>query len=66
MFWCQYSIKDSFEKDITFNGDGETYPICKSFAGSKLENTYYLSEKTGEENAKTAEQFASGESRHLR
>ena len=55
------TIKDSFAKDITFNGDGETYPICKSFAGSKLENTYYLSEKTGEENAKTAEQFASGE-----
>ena len=55
------TIKDSFAKDITFNGDGETYPICKSFAGSKLENTYYLSEKAGEENAKTAEQFASGE-----
>lgn len=55
------TIKDSFAKDITFNGDGETYPICKSFAGSKLENTYYLSEKTGEENAKTAAQFASGE-----
>ena len=55
------TIKDSFAKDITFDGDGETYPICKSFAGSKLENTYYLSEKTGEENAKTAEQFASGE-----
>ena len=55
------TIKDCFAKDITFNGDGETYPICKSFAGSKLENTYYLSEKAGEENAKTAEQFASGE-----
>ena len=55
------TIKDSFAKDITFNGDGETYPICKSFAGSKLENTYYLSGKAGEENAKTAEQFASGE-----
>ena len=55
------TIKDSFAKDITFNGDGETYPICKSFAGSKLENTYYLSEKAGGENAKTAEQFASGE-----
>ena len=55
------TIKDCFAKDITFNGDGETYPICKSFAGSKLENTYYLSEKAGEENAKTTEQFASGE-----
>ena len=54
------TIKDCFAKDITFNGDGETYPICKSFAGSKLENTYYLSEKAGEENAKTTEQFASG------
>lgn len=55
------TIKDSFVKDITFDGDGDTYPLSQSFTGSHIENTYYLSEKTEDKNAKTAQQFASGE-----
>lgn len=55
------TLRNSFAKDITFKGDGDTYPITKSYTGSKIENTYYLSEEAESENAKTAEQFASGE-----
>ena len=55
------TIKDSFVKDITFDGDGDTYPLSQSFTGSHIENTYYLSEKAEDKNAKTAQQFASGE-----
>jgi len=39
------TIEDSFVKDITFDGDGDTYPLSQSFTGSHIENTYYLSEK---------------------
>ena len=59
--WNYGTIKDSFVKDITFDGDGDTYPLSQSFTGSHIENTYYLSEKTEDKNAKTAQQFASGE-----
>ena len=55
------TIEDSFVKNITFDGDGDTYPLSQSFTGSHIENTYYLSEKTEDKNAKTAQQFASGE-----
>lgn len=55
------TIKDSFAKDITFDGDGDIYPLSCSFTGSHIENTYYLSEKAEDKNAKTAQQFASGE-----
>ena len=58
------TIKGSYAKDITFEGDGETYPIAHEFPHSTIENSYYeagAEVETGDVAARTKEQFASGE-----
>ena len=58
------TIKGSYVKDITFEGDGEVYPIAHELRQSTIKNSYYeagAEVETGDVAAKTTEQFASGE-----
>ena len=55
------TIRGSFASDVTFSGEGPSYPIAQEFSQSKLENVYYQAEVESGEIAKTAAQFASGE-----
>ena len=50
-----------FASDITFDGEGVTWPLAHEFPYSTIENTYYEAEVESGDAAKTAEQFASGE-----
>ncbi len=55
------TIRGCFASDITFDGEGVTWPLAHEFPYSTIENTYYEAEVESGEIAKTAEQFASGE-----
>ena len=50
-----------FASDITFDGEGVTWPLAHEFPYSTIENTYYEANVESGDAAKTAEQFASGE-----
>ena len=55
------TIRGCFASDITFDGEGVTWPLAHEFPYSTIENTYYEAEVESGDAAKTAEQFASGE-----
>ena len=55
------TIRGCFASDITFDGEGVTWPLAHELPYSTIENTYYEAEVESGEIAKTAEQFASGE-----
>ena len=55
------TIRGCFASDITFHGDGVTWPLAHELPYSTIENTYYEAEVESGDAAKTAEQFASGE-----
>ena len=55
------TIRGCFASDITFHGEGVTWPLAHEFPYSTIENTYYEAEVESGDAAKTAEQFASGE-----
>ena len=55
------TIRGCFASDITFHGEGVTWPLAHELPYSTIENTYYEAEVESGEIAKTAEQFASGE-----
>ena len=55
------TIRGCFASDITFDGDGVTWPLAHELPYSTIENTYYEAEVESGDAAKTAEQFASGE-----
>ena len=55
------TIRGCFASDITFDGEGVTWPLAHELPYSTIENTYYEAEVESGDAAKTAEQFASGE-----
>ena len=55
------TIRGCFASDITFDGEGVTWPLAHEFPYSTIENTYYEANVESGDAAKTAEQFASGE-----
>ena len=55
------TIRGCFASDITFHGEGVTWPLAHELPYSTIENTYYEAEVESGDAAKTAEQFASGE-----
>ena len=55
------TIRGCFASDITFDGEGVTWPLAHELPYSTIENTYYEAEVESGEIAKSAEQFASGE-----
>ena len=55
------TIRGCFASDITFRGEGVTWPLAHELPYSTIENTYYEAEVESGDAAKTAEQFASGE-----
>ena len=55
------TIRGCFASDITFHGEGVTWPLAHELPHSTIENTYYEAEVESGDAAKTAEQFASGE-----
>ena len=55
------TIWGCFASDITFDGEGVTWPLAHELPYSTIENTYYEAEVESGDAAKTAEQFASGE-----
>ena len=55
------TIRGCFASDITFDGEGVTWPLAHEFPYSTIENTYYEANVEPGDAAKTAEQFASGE-----
>lgn len=57
----KYPPQKEKASDVTFSGEGPSYPIAQEFSQSKLENVYYQAEVESGEIAKTATQFDSGE-----
>ena len=55
------TIRGCFASDITFDGEGVTWPLAHELPYSTIENTYYEANVESGDAAKTAEQFASGE-----